>query len=401
MNKIGTVKDKNILFLQGPMGKFFKKLDLTFRQHGAKTYKIGLNGGDWFFSNSDNYIPFKDRKETWETYIKDFLNTHKIDKVFLFGDCRYYQSKAIKMALELDIEIFVFEEGYVRPHYITMERFGVNDYSHISRDPNFYNNLLEINQNTTIHAHQSKFKMIMSAVTYYLIANVLHHKYPHYEHHRDFSAIKEGFYGLRGVFRKLIYPFYESKYLKKIEGELSKKYFFVPLQTHNDFQILQHSQYGSIEKFIIEILESFSKQEDENIWLVFKHHPVDRGRKNYNDFIMNQAELLKIEKRIIVLHDIHLPTCLQQAKGTITINSTVGLSSIGHNIPTLTLGNAIYDIEGLTCKGMSLEEFWKAPKTPDEILYQKFRKYLIDITQLNGSFYGRFPVEFETDEMYS
>lgn len=398
MNKIGTVKGKNILFLQGPMGNFFKKLDLSFRQKGAKTYKIGFNGGDWFFSNRDKYIPFRDRKEVWETYIKDFLITHKIDKVFLFGDCRYYQSKAIKMALELDIDVFVFEEGYVRPHYITMEKFGVNDYSHISRDPNFYNNLVEVNQNTTTHARQSKLKMILSAMMYYLIANVLHKRYPYYEHHRDFSAIKEGFYGLRGLARKIIYPFYESRYLKKIEGELSKKYFFVPLQTYNDFQILQHSQYGSLEKFIIEVLESFAKYEDENVWLIFKHHPVDRGRKNYKDFILKQAEVLNIEKRILVLHDIHLPTCLEHAKGTITINSTVGLSSIGYNIPTITLGNAIYDIEGLTCKGMSLESFFKRPIEPDEALYRKFRAHLIETTQLNGSFYGKFPIEFENND---
>ena len=401
MNKVGNLVGKNVLFLQGPMGDFFKKLDLTFRQKGATTYKIGLNGGDWYFSNRDNYIPFKDKKEVWEVYVKDFLITHKIDKIFLFGDCRYYQSKAIKVALKLDIDIYVFEEGYVRPHYITMERFGVNDYSHISRDPNFYKSLKKISSPTILHARQNKLKMILGAGTYYLVANILHKSYPYYKHHRDFSSLKELFYGLRGAWRKLIYPLYEDKYLKKIKKTLSKKYFFIPLQTHNDFQILQHSEYGSIEKFIIEVLESFSQHSDKKIWLIFKHHPVDRGRQNYKNFIMHQAELLEIENRILVIHDIHLPTCIQHAKGTITINSTVGLTSIGYKIPTITLGNAIYDIEGLTCKGMGLETFWQTPKKPDAALYHKFKEHLIETTQLNGSFYGRFPVEFEYDKMYS
>ena len=49
--------------------------------------------------------------------------------------------RRLKLLLELDIDVFVFEEGYVRPHYITMEKFGVNDYSQISRNPNFYQNL--------------------------------------------------------------------------------------------------------------------------------------------------------------------------------------------------------------------------------------------------------------------
>lgn len=401
MNKVGNLINKNVLFLQGPMGNFFKKLDTLFRRKGATTYKIGFNGGDWFYSHKDNYIPYTKRKEEWETYVKDFLITYKIDKIFLFGDCRYYQSKAIKIAMELEIDIFVFEEGYVRPHYITMEKFGVNDYSQISRNPVFYQNLKQTVIPPVLHARSSKFKMIHSASMYYFISNILHKRYPYYEHHRDFSALKEFHYGVRGIYRKLIYTLSERKYLKKIEGSLSKKYFFIPLQTHNDFQILQHSDYGSLEKFIIEVLESFSQHANKETWIIFKHHPVDRGRKNYKKFIMDQAKFLKVDNRTLVVNDIHLPTCIKHTKGTVTINSTVGLTSIGYKIPTITLGNALYDIEGLTCKAISLETFWQAPKEPDETLYQQVRGHLIKTTQLNGSFYGKFPIGFEDDQMYS
>ena len=383
------------------MGNFFKKLDSTFRQRGANTYKIGFNGGDWFYSHRDNYIPYTKRKEAWENYIKNFLITHKIDKIFLFGDCRYYQSKAIKVAIALDIDILVFEEGYIRPHYITMEKFGVNDYSQISRNPVFYQKLKQSVTPPPLHTHPSKFKMILSASIYYLISNILHMKYTHYKHHRDFSALKEFYYGVRGIYRKIIYTFSEHKYLKMIENSLSKKYFFVPLQTYNDFQILQHSEYGSIEKFIIEVLESFSKYANKETWIIFKHHPVDRGRKDYKKFIMDQAKFLQVANRTLVLHDAHLPTCIKHTKGTVTINSTVGFTSIGYNIPTITLGNAIYDIEELTCKGMDLETFWKVPKEPDGALYQQVKRHLIKTTQLNGSFYGKFPVEFEDDQMYT
>ena len=95
----------------------------------------------------------------------------------------------------------------------------------------------------------------------------------------------------------------------------------------------------------------------------------------------------------MAVHDVHLPTCLKNAIGTITINSTVGLSSLYHKTPTITLGKALYDIEGLTCKGMHLNDFWRGYKAPDTFLYKEFRWYLIQETQLNGSFYGLFPVE--------
>ena len=373
------------------MGSFFKKMDLLFKKEGATTYKVGFNAGDCLFSNFYNYASFRGRREEWPEFIEHFLHQKKIDKIFLFGDCRYYQSMAIKEAMKIGIDVYVFEEGYVRPNYITMEKYGVNNYSRISRDPNFYSSLELKTLPKPRNTKQSKFKLVTSSAIYYLVSNLLSFRYPNYQHHRDFSALKEFFYGVRGVWRKYVYKLSEAGYLEKIEGELSKKYYFVPLQTYNDFQILEHSSYKSVEKFIIEVLESFATFAPKDKILIFKHHPVDRGRKNYKKFIMEQAELFGVEKRIEVIHDVYLPSCLQHAIGTVTINSTVGMSSLFHATPTITLGNAIYDIEGLTCKGMSLDEFWHKQITPDEELYNKYRNYLIETTQLNGSFYGEMP----------
>jgi len=133
MNNIGNIENENILLLQGPMGTFFKRLDNEFVKQGATTYKIGFNAADSFFSNHYNYVAFRAKKEKWKNFINIFLKEKCIDKVFLFGDCRYYQSIAIKEAMKLGIEVFVFEEGYLRPDYITMERYGVNDFSHVPK----------------------------------------------------------------------------------------------------------------------------------------------------------------------------------------------------------------------------------------------------------------------------
>lgn len=375
------------------MGLFFKKLDQAFRAQGAHTFRIGLNMGDRFFSYGDNYTPFRGKPEEWPNFIADFLIKHRIEKIFLFGDCRYYQSIARKIAYKQNIDIYVFEEGYIRPHYITLEKFGVNGFSHLPREARFYRKLPERSIPQPHHARSSKMKMILSAVIYYALSNLFHFRYPNYVHHRDFSAVKEAFYGIRGLMRKGLYKITEFHYPTLITGKLSKKYYFVPLQTHNDFQILQHSSYRSIEKFIIEVMESFAHHASRETYLVFKHHPVDRGRRNYRSFIKEQAELLGIHDRVYVFHDVFLPDCLRNAIGTVTVNSTVGLSSIGYGIPTITLGSAIYDIEGLTNKKLSLKKFWHQHKKPDHKLYLKFKQYLIENTQLNGSFYGLFPRE--------
>lgn len=393
VNSVGNVRNKNILFLQGPMGTFFKKLDKFFQHRGALTYRIGFSMGDQFFSYRSNYTAYRNKPESWSNFIEGFLLQKKIDKIFLFGDCRYYQRIARKIAYVHNIDVYVFEEGYLRPDYITLEKFGVNNFSELPRDPAFYQGLKPLMVALPKSSHPSKSKLVLSATLYYALSNIFSYRYPHYIHHRDFSAVKEFFYALRGVLRKGLYVFTERNYLSFLTQKISKKYYFVPLQTHNDFQILQHSYYRSIEKFIIEVLESFAHHAPKDHYLVFKHHPVDRGRKNYSSFIEEQASLIAIEKRVLVFHDVHLPDCLKHSVGTITINSTVGLSAIGHQIPTLVLGDAVYDIPGLSNKGTSLKKFWHQHKKPDDALYQKFRQYLIRTTQLNGSFYGRMPDE--------
>jgi capsular polysaccharide export protein len=120
---------------------------------------------------------------------------------------------------------------------------------------------------------------------------------------------------------------------------------------------------------------------------------MDRGRRNYTKFINKLAKQLNIQERTITAHDLHLPTCLKSTIGTVTINSTVGISSLYHQAPTITLGNAVYDIEHLTCKNMPLDKFWTEYKKPDQNLFKKFRLYLIENTQLNGNFYGKIPDE--------
>jgi capsular polysaccharide export protein len=394
VNNIGDIAGKNILFLQGPVGLFFKKVGKQFQARGATIHRIGLNAGDAFFSSSSYHTPYRGKPEDWSIFISNFLSTKKIDKIFLFGDCRIYQSIAVTMADKLNIEVYVFEEGYLRPHYITLEKHGVNDYSRISRDAEFYKKLDDISIPSPKYSSPNPICNWGIVITYYFVAKLFSFRYPHYIHHRNFSALEEFFFGTRSLIRKAIYIKRDKKYLPLIKNELSGKYFFVPLQTHNDFQILQHSGYGSLEKFIIEVLESFAKHSKDEL-IIFKHHPIDRGRKNYKKFILEQSSLLSISNRVLVVHDLYLPALLTHAKGTITINSTVGLSSVFHNTPTITLGKAIYDIQGLTHKDMKLDDFWSQHASPDMNLADKFKQYLVQTTQLNGNFFGRMPEELQ------
>ena len=394
MKIVGNIQGKTILLLQGPMGTFFKRLADYFREHGATVYTICFNAGDFFFAEPTNRFCYKDSPNNWQDYLEEFLNAHKIEKIFLFGNCRFYHKVAIHSARKAGIDVYVFEEGYVRPHFVTLERDGVNGESSISLDAQFYKRLPSCKLEREKNAQASYPDMAVQASTYYVLTKIFSPLFPNYQHHRDLFVGKEIVYGLRSGFRKLKYKLAERKLYLLLTGELKRKYFFVPLQTRTDFQLLKYSQYASIEEFIDKVLLSFSEHAHAGTSLIIKHHPMERGMSTYADFIVSRSQEYGLEKRVFPVFDVHLPTCLQNALGTITINSTVGLSALFHQSPTIALGKAVYDIEGLTCKGMTLDQFWQERVPPDRELFLKYRNYVIEKTQLNGGFYGKFP-DFE------
>ena len=112
---------RNVLLLQGPVGPFFKKLATDLEKQGHNVVKVNLNGGDWFFYHGSNVLNFRDDTAVWPFWIESVMVGRQIDRIYLFGDCRSYHRQAITIARRLNIDVFVFEEGYIRPNYITLE----------------------------------------------------------------------------------------------------------------------------------------------------------------------------------------------------------------------------------------------------------------------------------------
>jgi capsular polysaccharide export protein len=391
MKIIGDIEDSQILFLQGPMGTFFRKLSGFFTNSGATTFTICFNAGDFLFASKKNRFLYTGTRELWRKYIQFFLASHSIDKIFLFGNCRYYHREAIIVAKEMGIDVFVFEEGYIRPNYITLEKFGVNGDSSLPQSPEFYSKIIQGKIETAPSAENSYAKMALQATSYYIANAITSPFFRHYIHHRDASVLKEFCYGLRNVIRKFRYQISEKDILTRLQTQLKKKYYFVPLQTRTDFQLTEYSNFPDIESFLRDIITSFALYSPPDTYLVIKHHPMERGMSTYLKCIEHLCHRYNIRDRVLVIFDVHLPTCLKNAIGTVTINSTVGLSSLFHRTPTLVLGQAVYDIEGLTCRGMNLDAFWTGYQSPNRHLFLKFKNYVIAETQLNGGFYGKFP----------
>src|SRR5687768_11932844 len=87
---------------------------------GIRVTKVNFHAGDVLFFHGPDAIAFRGRAEEWPEFARKLMTDHGVDAIFLFGDCRAHHRAAIEVARSLDIAVWVFEEGYLRPDWITL-----------------------------------------------------------------------------------------------------------------------------------------------------------------------------------------------------------------------------------------------------------------------------------------
>lgn len=376
------------LLLQGPAGPFMHRFAKELSDNGVKVTKVNFHAGDRYFFPDDTPFAevrsFTEPMDRWSEYVARLLEAGA-DGVFLFGDMRELHREAVAAAESAGAKVYVFEEGYVRPDWITCEEHGVNGNSRMSRDPAFYLANAPADEPTALPVGQSFGLSAWYSTLNALAFTHLNADFPHYRHHRPLNAWLHTAWWVRGASRKYWYGAKERNVLERFTGKLSGRYFFVPLQVHCDFQ-LRHSPYGDVLEFMDEVLEVFAEHASADDHLLFKHHPMDRPFREYTPYFRDATRRHDLGGRMHYVHDLHLPTLLKHARGTITINSTVGLQSAFHGTPVITMGTAVYDMPGLTFQG-TLREFLAQPGEVDTELHDAFRRWLLHHNQVNGNFY--------------
>lgn len=382
---------RRTLMLQGPMGPFFARLAATLRARGQQVWKVNFNGGDDLYFSDDSVLRFQAPPDRFSAWLSAALDELDADTLVLFGQSRLMHVQAIQIARARGLAVFVFEEGYVRPDYVTLESGGVNAASGIPRDPAFYRALTPDVTPIPVPTGQEFATVAGIAMRYALACHAGRAAYPHYEHHRSLAPVTEGLRWVRGAWRKWVCRVRERHLQDFLCAPAQhKRFFLVPLQVCNDSQIVVHSRFREMSHFIDEVLASFARSAPADALLVFKHHPLDRPYSDFSAAIAHGSATHGVQDRVLYLHDQHLPSLLQQARGVVTINSTSGLQALFHGTPVTTLGDAIYAVEGLVNRG-PLDRFWVEPGTVDADLFRRFRGYLVRENQLNASFYADTP----------
>ncbi|MGP5067104.1 capsule biosynthesis protein [Psychrobacter alimentarius] len=378
---------RHVLLLQGKMGGFFNRFSTFLQTQDIKVSKINFNAGDAFFYHHPNTYEYTDTLAQFSAWLQAFIEKHNIDAVVCFGDCRPHHTQAGCVSEQLGISFFVFEEGYLRPDYITLQEYGINGYSRLNTAD--IKALKKANDHP-IYTHNRFYRLSIAAIVYYIVAWIYKSRYPHYSHYRGMTAWQEAIAWLKAPWRKLRGYFPDKKLQSMLITQESDNYFLISLQVHNDSQITHHSDYRDVVQFIDDSIASFAKHADQKQLLVFKHHPLDRGHRDYRELVSSLSERYQVGNRVFYGCDMHLPTLMKHSIGMVTINSTTGLQSVYHKKPTKVMGRAIYDTPKLIDQ-KALKDFWQRPESPDNEFYLRFREYLIEQTQLNGAFYGRSP----------
>lgn len=388
-------RHRRTLMLQGPIGWFFDRLARVLQQQGQSITKVHFNGGDELFWRHPDALRFTQRIESLDGWLRTLVRARHIDAIVLFGQMRPVHCIARQVARELGIEVFVLEEGYLRPDHVTIERRGVNALSRLPRAASFYAQHQPEAELPPLPAALPTDQRISRtaglAMRYYLAALLRHWRYPNRVHHRSLDPVVEGWRWFTGGLRKPLHAWRERGLQQRMcSAPLSRRWFLVPLQVHDDSQIRHHSRFAGMEDFIEEVMVSFATQAAPDLHLAIKHHPMDRAYVDYRRLIDALSHRLGLDGRVHCLHDQHLPTLLDHALGVVTINSTVGLQALHHGTPVMALGDSVYGIPGLVHAG-PLATFWQDPGQVDQALYRSFRRHLLEHTQLNASFYARMP----------
>lgn len=369
------------LFLQGPPGPLFRRLGEEIQRRGFPVFRINLSGGDlrdW----PDATANFRGRFSEWPVFIDKFLREHRITDLILFGDCRPYHVSAHGVASVRGVRIHVLEEGYLRPHWMTLEPEGVNARSSLSRDKTwFVEEARRLPPEPKLPPITASFRRRARDSYWHYHSVVTGRAYfRHYRSHRPGPIIAEGL----GWLWKFVWERKErsraAKVLRQVRG---KPLFVLPLQLSGDFQIRSHSPFPDMQSAASYVIESFAAHTDNDVHLLLKRHPLDCSFFNWSEFVRRHAQRLGLEGRLHFVDGGNLEKMTARAQGLVCVNSTSATLALARDVPVCTIGEAIYDMPGLTHQG-HLDTFWTDPTAPEAGLYQAFRRVLVDRCLVRG-----------------
>ena len=371
----------------GPIGLFFARFCRYLQGCGIPVTKVAFPLREFGFP-ADVCVSYSKGMDSWRPFLRRLIEERGIRHIFMYGDFIIPHRIAIEEARNLGVEAWVFELGYLRPNYVTLERDRVNARSNLNKPAVFYRELPPCDQlpQNIVFDPGWRWRKAWKAPTFIQHAFT---RYPIIEgEHKLQPSPRFLWCQVRGSWRYWLYRWQEQSVKQRLLEHCS--FFLAVLQVSSDSQIQMGSPYRGMHDFIEDVIRSFAGHAHASDHLAFKHHPRDRGYNNYASLIRLLAKQYGVTGRVHYFHDGPLSRYLRTCRGVITVNSTVGLQALFHAVPTKTMGETFYNLEGLTDQ-KPLDGFWCDPQPSDRALFYRFYNHLVLTTQVNGNFDGDFP----------
>ena len=347
---------------------------------GARVLRINLNGGDehdWPTTAPGSTITslcYRGRAANWPSYVDHFMRVHGITDLVLFGDCRPMHLAAHRLARLAGIRVHVFEEGYIRPNWLTLERDGVNGHSSLPRS------------RAAIMAAARGLPMppdlppigadlgrrVADTWAYFRHMVLASPRYPFHRSHRPGSIIAEG---AGWIWHQLNQRRTARRTQTALDRIAGRRYFLFPLQLSSDYQIRVHSPFSSMAQAAEYVLESFAAHAPADACLVIKEHPLDFGFFNWESFVAHAERRYGLHGRLFHLAGGDMRALGAGALGMVVVNSTSATFALADGVPVMALSTAVYAIGGLVHAG-TLGTFWTDPTPPDPRVWDAFSRVL-------------------------
>ncbi|MES2144864.1 MAG: capsule biosynthesis protein CapA [Pseudomonadota bacterium] len=379
---------RSFLFLQGPHGPFFRQLAAALAGTGAAVWRAGFNRGDQAFWPRHTYLA--QSPADWPDRLDAILTDRRITDLVLYGDTRPVHALAIARARARNLTVHVFEEGYLRPYWITYERGGSNGHSRLmqmdlpdlmARHPDLSAGMAEV---PPVWGDMRQH-MFWGAVYHGLVLAGAR-RYPAFQPHRGLTVGQEFALYLRRLLMLPLHRWERMLATRRIaQGRFP--YHLVLLQLEHDASFQNHSPYRTMAEFIAPVMAGFATGAPVHHHLVFKAHPLEDGRAPIARDIRALAHRHGLTGRVHFVRGGKLGRLLDTAQAAVTVNSTAGQQALWRGLPLRIFGDAVYGKPEFVST-QALSDFFAAPRAPDLAAYRAFRAYLLATSQIPGGFYS-------------
>ena len=382
---------RTFLFLQGPHGPFLHQLGRMLRRAGAKVWRVGFNAGDQvFWPDRASYIPYRGTPADWPACAARLMHARGVTDLVVYGDTRPIHATAIRAARDRGITVHVFEEGYLRPHWVTYERGGSNGHSRLmSLSVAEMQKALAVVDNDQPDAParwgDMRQHMFWGALYHWFVFAGAG-SYPRFRPHRALTVWQEAKLHLR---RLLLQPVHRWERILKTAAirRSGHPLHLALLQLEHDASFRAHSPFASMTDFVETVMTGFAKGAAAHHHLVFKAHPLEDGRIPLGRDIIRLARAHGLQDRVHFVRGGKLAALLNHARSAVTVNSTAAQQALWRGLPTRTFGAAVYAKPEFV-SSQPLEDFFAHPQRPDSRAYRDYRSYLLETSQVPGGFYS-------------